>query len=387
MDGIVIGAAVSGTGIASGTTVTGFSNSPDPRSIIISPVTSGAVAQGASLTIAGVKNVTHVTKNGSGTWTLSGNNTYTGNTTISGGTLIVNGGLKFAVTNSTANRVTGTGAVTLNCPITIDTSAVTTASGSWPLIDTSTLNETFGGSFSLVGFSGPVSNIYTKTSGVQVWTFNRSTGVLSVTSDAVITSFGIPGSTGVINQTNRTIALTVPYTPWGVSGLASLAPTFTLTSGTCNQTSGSPPSPTFAAANPVTYTVTDGATVNNYVVTVTIASPSTACAMLTCSFGALGQAVINEAAGTVVMSVSPSQPVTSLAPTFTLSTNASHQPRVRQHAGFHQSGRLSRHCGRRQHIQRLHGLRPIVWLVGVFGIAVHHDHSRWCQFAGQRIRE
>jgi hypothetical protein len=194
------------------------------------------------------------------------------------------------------------------------------------LIDTSTLTETFGASFSLVGFGAPVGNVYTKTVGVQIWTFNRSTGVLSVTSDAVITSFGIPGSTGVINQTNRTIALTVPYTPWGVSGLASLAPTFTLTSGTCNQTSGSPPSPTFAAANPVTYTVTDGGTVNNYVVTVTIASPSTACAMLTCNFGALGQALINEAAGTVVLSVSPSQAVTALAPTFTLSTNASINP-------------------------------------------------------------
>ena len=82
----------------------------------------------------------------------------------------------------------------------------------------------------------------------------------------------------------------------------------------------SPPS------NPVTYTVTDGATVNNYVVTVTIASPSTASAMLTCNFGALGQAVINEAAGTALLCVSPSQQVTSLAPIFTLSTNATINP-------------------------------------------------------------
>jgi autotransporter-associated beta strand protein len=324
IDGIVVGAAVSGTGIASGTTVTEIT--PSSKTIKISPTTSGAVAQGATLTIAGVKNVTHVTKSGTGTWTLSGANTYSGNTTVSAGTLIMNGGHRFAITNAAANKITGTGAVTLNCPITIDTSAVTTASGSWTLMDTGTLNETFGASFSLVGFSGPVGNVYTKTSGVQIWTFNRSTGVLSLTSDAVITSFGIPGSTGVINQASKTIALTVPYTPWGVTGLASLAPTFTLTSGTCNQTSGSPPSPTFASANPVTYTVTDGATVNNYVVTVSIASPSTACAMLTCSFGALGQAVINEAAGTAVLSVSPSQDITALAPTFTLSTNASINP-------------------------------------------------------------
>ncbi len=323
VDGIVVGAAVSGTGIASGTTVTGVTASS--RTITLSAATTASVAN-ASLTIDGVKNVTHVTKTGTGTWTLSGANTYSGNTTISAGTLIVNGGLRFAITNSASNKVTGTASVTLNCPCTIDTSAVTTASGSWTLVDTNTLTETFGPSFSLVGFSGPVGNIYTKTSGVEVWTFNKSTGVLSVTSDAVITSFGIPGSTGVINQASKTIALTIPYTPWGVSGLASLAPTFTLTSGTCNQTSGAAPSPTFATTNPVTYTVTDGATVNNYVVTVTIASPSTASAMLTCNFGALGQAVINEAAGTAVLSVSPSQAVTSLAPTFTLSTSASINP-------------------------------------------------------------
>ena len=54
--------------------------------------------------------------------------------------------------------------------------------------------------------------------------------------------------------------------------------------------------------------------------------PSTACAMLTCDFGALGQASINEAAGTAVLTVPPSQPVTSLAPTFTLSSNATINP-------------------------------------------------------------
>ena len=203
VDGIVIGAAISGTGIASGTTVTAVN--AGTRTVTISPATSGAVAQGASLTIAGVKNVTHVSKSGTGTWTLSGANTYSGNTTVSGGSLIVNGGLKFVVTNTAANKITGTGSVSFNGPFTIDTSAVTTASASWTLFDT-TLIETFGPSFSLVGFSGPVANVYTKISGVQIWTFNRSTGVLSLSSDAIITSFGIPGSTGVVNQTDKTIS-------------------------------------------------------------------------------------------------------------------------------------------------------------------------------------
>jgi hypothetical protein len=84
----------------------------------------------------------------------------------------------------------------------------------------------------------------------------------------LITSFGVPGSTGVIDQNSKTITLTVPYG----TDLATLAPTFTLNSGTCNQTSGAPPSPTFAVQNPVNYVVTDTSTdpdtVNTYSVKV-----------------------------------------------------------------------------------------------------------------------
>jgi hypothetical protein len=91
----------------------------------------------------------------------------------------------------------------------------------------------------------------------------------------LITSFGIPGYPGVIDQKAKTISLTVsPGT-----NLATLAPEFTLSPGaTCNQTSGSPPSPTFAAQNPATYTVTDTSTdpvtVNNYAVTVIVPPPT-----------------------------------------------------------------------------------------------------------------
>ena len=187
---------------------------------------------------------------GSGALTLSGVNTYAGEPTVSSGcsmTLANGGGLKFVITDSTTtnNKVTGTGSATLNGTFTVDTSAVTVTSGSWTLVDTTT--KTFGVTFGLTGFTGPVGNIYTRNVGGQTWTFNKSTGVLTLSSNAIITSFGIPGSSGVISQTNKTIALTVPYTPWGVSGLASLAPTFTLTTGACNQTSGSSPSPTFAS--------------------------------------------------------------------------------------------------------------------------------------------
>ena len=88
--------------------------------------------------------------------------------------------------------------------------------------------------------------------------------------EARITNFGIPGSDGVIDQNAKTITLTVPFD----TDLATLAPEFTVTTGTTNHTSGSPPSPTFAVQNPATYIVTDDSTdpdtVNEYTVTVIV---------------------------------------------------------------------------------------------------------------------
>ena len=255
---------------------------------------------------------------GSGTLTLSGTNTYTGNTTVSsGGTLTNSGGLKFVVTDASNNKITGGGTARLNGSFTIDTSAVTVISGSWTLVDVTT--KTYGGTFSLTGFTGPVSNVYTKVSGGQTWTFNKSTGVLSLGTAAIITSFGIPGSAGVINQVAKTISLTVSY---GTS-LATLAPTFALTSGSCNQTSGSPPSPTFAVANPATYKVIDGTTTNNYVVTVSVTPASTNKDILT--FGLPGNAGV--ISGTNISLTVPVNPgVTNLVPTYTVSLYATGAP-------------------------------------------------------------
>ena len=184
--------------------------------VALGNATTFVYASSAAQNMAGViSGVGTMRVAGTGALTLSGVSTYSGNTTVdSGGSLVLanTGGLKFTVTNSTANKVTGAGSSTFNGTFTIDTTAVTNTSGTWTLVDTTT--KSFGATFGLTGFTGPVGNVYTKTAAGQIWTFNKSTGMLALSSNAIITAFGIPGSSGVINQTNKTIALTVPYTPW-----------------------------------------------------------------------------------------------------------------------------------------------------------------------------
>jgi fibronectin-binding autotransporter adhesin len=220
-------------------------------------------------TLAGVISGTGaVTVDGLSTVTLTNSNTYTGNTTVGTGSSLVlssGAGMTMAVTNTSATKITGAGSATLNGTFTFDLGAVTNATGSWTLVDTA--SKSFGATFSVAGFT-QASDVWTLVSGPKTWTFTEGTGVLSLTSTALFSSFGISGFAGVIDNEALTIRLVVPRE----TNLATLAPIFTVTSGTVNQTSGAPPSPTFAASNPVTYTITDGPAVRSYLVTAVLAS-------------------------------------------------------------------------------------------------------------------
>lgn len=123
-------------------------------------------------------------KSGAGILTLAGANTYTGNTAVNAGglTLADNGQLRFMIgANGVNNAVTGSGTVQLDGDFNIDTSGASTASGnSWTLVNVGTLAETYGGTFSVIGFTNN-SGVWTKTEGANTWTFTQSTGVLSVT--------------------------------------------------------------------------------------------------------------------------------------------------------------------------------------------------------------
>ena len=242
-----------------------------PGAITLDVNTTFNYLSSAAQTLSGViSGPGKVVVGGGGTVTLSGLNTYTANTTVSAGSTLIladNGGMTFAITDSSATKITGAGTATLDGDFTIDTAAVTVATGSWTLVDTTV--KAFTGNFSIAGAGWTeTANIWKKTVGPATWIFNEANGVLTRGSFGVITSFTAPNSSSQINNSALTIKLLVPVG----TNLATLAPTFTLSGGTCNQTSGAAPSPTFAAQNPVTYTVTDTAsdpdTVNSYTVTV-----------------------------------------------------------------------------------------------------------------------
>ena len=96
--------------------------------------------------------------------------------------------------------------------------------------------------------------------GEAVWS-GTATVEYDVPELGTITAFG-PGAT--IDQEAKTIAWIVPYG----TDVTTLAPTYTITSGSCDPASGS----TQNFTTPQTYTVTDGATVNAYTVTVIVAN-------------------------------------------------------------------------------------------------------------------
>ncbi|MES2475562.1 MAG: hypothetical protein V4640_07260 [Verrucomicrobiota bacterium] len=128
-----------------------------------------------------------LTNTGGYTLTFNGANTYTGNLTVSstgGGTVLsATSQWKFAIgANTVSNTILGAGKITFNGAFNLDLSGASTTVGhSWNLVNNGTLNELYGETFNIPGFTS------TGFAGSRVWTggggsyqFLESTGVLSV---------------------------------------------------------------------------------------------------------------------------------------------------------------------------------------------------------------
>ena len=156
---------------------------------------SGAGAITLTAESGELKNVASINGNGGftkttgGTLTLTGLNTYTGNTVVSAGTLALadNAQLKFVLgaTSGSNNGISDAGTLTLDGDFVIDTSAADSlSSGTWTLVDNSTLSETYTTNFTVVGFTDAGSNKWTKVNGAKLYTFDETTGILTLAPSA-----------------------------------------------------------------------------------------------------------------------------------------------------------------------------------------------------------
>ncbi len=129
-------------------------------------------------------------KTGAGKLTLTAVNNYTGNTTISNGTLELaqNARLRFAIgdTSGVCTTLTGGGAAILAGDFAIDTTAAAAlTTGTWQLENVASLTGAYEPSFRVVNPDGSAwteagADQWTRTVGTQVWTFDETTGTLTL---------------------------------------------------------------------------------------------------------------------------------------------------------------------------------------------------------------
>ncbi len=157
-------------------------------------------------------------------------------------------------------------------------------------------------------FSNPVT--YTVTAADSTTQSYTVTLTVAANPAKAITafSFASPAAAGTINETNKTIAVTVPYG----TNVTALAPTITHSGASISPASGAARNFT----NPVTYTVTAAdSTTQSYTVTVTVAA-NPAKAITAFSFASpAATGTINETNKTIAVTVPYGTNVTALVPT------------------------------------------------------------------------
>jgi autotransporter-associated beta strand protein len=170
---------------ADGSTSSSFTGGISTNGFALTFSGSGAV----NVATNGISGSGSVIKNTGGLTTLSAVNTFTGNTTVNAGSLVLadNAQLKFVLGSSSGsnNSISGAGTVTLNGDFVIDTSAADAlTSGTWTLENVASLTGAYGSTFSVVGFTDAGSNKWTKANGTSLYTFDETTGTLTLATTA-----------------------------------------------------------------------------------------------------------------------------------------------------------------------------------------------------------
>ena len=155
-----------------------------------------------------------LTKQGAGTLTLSGSSSYVGDTIVQSGgqlTLADNAQLRFVVDSvGVGNRITGGGTVQLDGDFAIDlTNAPATSASSVVLVDVDNLAESYGSTFTVVGWIEESPGVWASPTGS--YRFTEATGRLEGYSAPNISQQ--PSS--VLAQEGTTVSLFVSASGFG----------------------------------------------------------------------------------------------------------------------------------------------------------------------------
>jgi hypothetical protein len=110
-----------------------------------------------------------------------------------------NAQLKFVLgaTTGVNNSISGAGTVTLDGDFSIDTTAADAlATGSWTLENVTSLTGEYGATFTVVGFTDAGSNKWTKINGSKIYTFDETTGILTLAPSASYASWAAINAIG-----------------------------------------------------------------------------------------------------------------------------------------------------------------------------------------------
>ncbi len=166
-------------------------------------------------------------------------------------------------------------------------------------------------------FTNPVTYTVTaENESMQTYTITVTVESDTRSSAKAITGFTLGGTNGTINETDHTIAVTLPYG----TDVTSLTPTITASANAAVS-----PATAQNFTSPVTYTVTaENESTQDYTVTVTIAKNS-AKAIIGFKIGSVN-GTINETNQTIAVTLPFGTDVTNLTPTITVSDKAAVSP-------------------------------------------------------------